>query len=363
MVARTVSVTLQQVIRSIFLIVFPLAFITLFAWATAGSTYGTTSDPMRAALWLWLGAHLTPFNIASGSMVGYLSLLPIGAAVLPWLAIRNGYRRSIERVGDTKSTRTYFILWYLIVYSLLALVAGNSQANIDWRRGPVTVLLILLTATFSLKAANFLKLPAQLFLIMLGVGGLVFTISLLLHFQTAKNLSIVLQSGIIGGFLLLLLQLAYLPNIFIATLSYIFGAGIFLGSGTNISPLNFSLKEIPAIPVLAALPNGTVSWLILFTVMIFIYAMINLNLLLKSDAYIKIKRQSIIRFLVISIGGFSAVAALSSGSLITSNMSPVGVNIGKAALIIGVQLLVALLIQIYLPKLKGKLMVKGRVKP
>ena len=104
MVARTVSVTLQQVIRSIFLIVFPLAFITLFAWATAGSTYGTTSDPMRAAIWLWLGAHLTPFNIASESMVGYLSLLPMGAAILPWLAIRNGYRRSIERVGAVSYT-------------------------------------------------------------------------------------------------------------------------------------------------------------------------------------------------------------------------------------------------------------------
>jgi len=363
MVARTISVTLQQVIRSIFLIVFPLAFITLFAWATAGSTYGTTSDPMRAAVWLWLGAHLTPFNISNESMVGYLSLLPIGAAVLPWLAMRNGYRRSIERVGDTKSTRTYFIFWYLITYILLALIANNSQAHIDWQRGPITTLLILVTATFSLKAANFLKLPAQFFLIMLGIGGLVFTTSLIMHFQTAKNLSVVLQPGIIGGFLLLLLQLAYLPNIFIATLSYIFGAGVFLGTNTEISPIVFSLKEIPAIPVLAALPSGTVPWLLIFTVMISIYGWINLIILRRPEAFIKIKRQSILRFFVISVGGFSALAFLSSGSLITSNMSPVGVNIEKAALIIGSQLLIILLIQIYLPKLIGKLSEKGRVKP
>ena len=361
MVARTISVTLQQVIRSIFLIVFPLAFITLFAWATAGSTYGTTSDPMRAAIWLWLGAHLTPFNIASESMIGYLSLLPIGAAVLPWLAIRNGYRRSIERVGDAKSTRTYFILWYLIVYTLLALIAGNSQANIDWRRGPITVLLILISATFTLRAANFLKLPAQIFLIMLGIAGLVYSISLIMHFQTAKNLATVLQSGIIGGFLLLLMQIVYLPNIFIASLSYIFGAGIFLGSGTEISPTIFSLREIPAIPVLAALPNGTVSWLIIFTLMIAIYGWINLVILRNSTEFIKIKRQSILRFFVISVGGFCLLAALSSGSLITSNMSPVGVNIGKAAIIIATQLLVVLLIQIYLPKLISKLSSKGRV--
>jgi len=363
MVARTVTVTLQQVIRSIFLILFPLAFIALFAWATAGSTSGTTSDPMRAAVWLWLGAHLTPFNIASESMRGYLSLLPIGAAALPWLAIRNGYRRSIEKLSNTKSTRIYFILNYLLVYSLLALVAGNSQANIDWQRGPITVVILLISATFSLKATNFLKLPAQIFSIMLGVAGLIFTISLVMHFHTAKNLSIVLQPGIIGGFLLLLLQIAYLPNIFIASLSYIFGAGIYLGSGTNISPSVFSLKEIPAIPVLAALPNGKVTWLIIFTVMISIYGWVNLVLLRKSDVFIKIKRQNILRFFVISVGGFSAIAALSSGSLITSNMSPVGVNVTKASLIIAVQLLGVLLIQIYLPKLIGILSVKDRVKP
>jgi preprotein translocase subunit SecE len=52
MVARRLWTALQQVIRSVLIILFPLAFITLFAWATAGSTYGTTSDPMRAAVWL-----------------------------------------------------------------------------------------------------------------------------------------------------------------------------------------------------------------------------------------------------------------------------------------------------------------------
>jgi hypothetical protein len=97
--------------------------------------------------------------------------------------------------------------------------------------------------------------------------------------------------------------------------------------------------------------------------MISIYGWFNLIILRKSQEFIKIKRQSILRFFVISVGGFSALAFFSSGSLITSNMSPVGVNIEKAALIIGTQLLIILLIQIYLPKLIGKLNDKGRVKP
>ena len=361
MVARAIAVTLQQVIRSTILILFPIAFITLFAWATAGSTYGSTSDPMRAAIWLWLGSHLTPFNVSSESMTGYLSLLPIGALLLPALAIRIGFRRSVERIGDHKSTRSYFILWYLIIYCLLAIVASNTQASIDWRRGPLTLLLILFLSTTSVNAAKSLKLPINLFLVMLGIAGLVFTASLIINFETAKNLTVVLQPGIIGGTLLLLLQLAYLPNVFIATLSYIFGAGIFLGANTQISPLDFSLREIPAIPVLAALPSGEITWLALPTIMIFIYGWLNLRILLRANTFIKIKRQSILRFVVISVAGFAAVSALSSGSLITANMSPVGVNIARASWIIATQLLLALLIQIYLPKLINLINNKGRV--
>ncbi len=361
MVARAITVTLQQVIRSITLILFPLAFITLFAWATAGSTSGSTSDPIRAALWLWLGAHLSPFNISGEAITGYLSLLPLGALLLPVLAIRIGYRRSVERVGDGKSTRTYFLLWYLIIYCGLALIAGNAQASIDWKRGPITVLAILVLAIFSLKAGKALQLPFYLFLIMLGIAGLLFTTALAMNFETAKNLTVVLQPGIIGGALLLLLQLAYLPNIFIATLSYIFGAGIFLGTNTEISPLTFSLREIPAIPVLAALPAGEIPWLLAPTIMIFIFGWLNLKYLLKSTAFIKIKRQSILRFLVISIGGFAGLSALSSGSLITANMSPVGVNTAIACLIITAQLILVLLIQILLPKLIKALRSKGRV--
>jgi hypothetical protein len=361
MVARAIVVTLQQVIRSSILILFPIAFVTLFAWATAGSTYGSTSDPMRAAIWLWLGSHLTPFNVSSESMTGYLSLLPIGALLLPALAIRIGFRRSVERIGDHKSTRSYFILWYLIIYCLLAIVASNTQASIDWRRGPLTLLLILFLSTTSVNTAMSLKLPINLFLVMLGIAGLVFTTSLIINFQTAKNLTVVLQPGIIGGTLLLLLQLVYLPNVFIATLSYIFGAGIFLGANTQISPLDFSLREIPAIPVLAALPSGEITWLALPTIMIFIYGWLNLRVLLRANSFIKIKRQSILRFVVISVAGFAAVSALSSGSLITANMSPVGVNIARASWIIATQLLLALLIQIYLPKLINLINNKGRV--
>ena len=106
MLQRVLAVSFAQVLRSVFVILLPLAFIALIAWATAGSATGNTSDPMRAALWLWLGAHHIPFNL-SGTTVGYLSFLPIGAMLIPFFALRLGFSRALSKLyGDFHNINT-----------------------------------------------------------------------------------------------------------------------------------------------------------------------------------------------------------------------------------------------------------------
>lgn len=354
MVARRFLITLQQVIRSILLILFPLAFITLFAWATAGSTYGTTSDPMRAALWLWLGSHLTPFHITSNEITGYLSYLPIGAAILPWLTMRVGYKRVVAIIENKKISRAYFILTYLITYILLALIASNSQVSVDYSRGIAILIFLLVLATTTVNFETLIKLPSHMFLIMLGLSGVIFSINLLLNFDIAKNLTVVLHPGIIGGILLLLLQILYLPNLFFATFSYILGSGFSLGSATDITPFVFNLREIPAIPALAALPAGKFPWMITFSIMLFGYALINLSKIKVLSIDRKSKQQLHLRFLLLSVFGSSILAFVSSGSLISANMNPVGVNPVRIGVIVFAHILLAFVVIQYLPKLFKK---------
>jgi len=354
MVARNFYVTLQQVIRSVLIIIFPIAFITLFAWATAGSTYGTTSDPMRAAVWLWLGMHLTPFNIVSNEVNGYLSYLPIGAVIFPWLAIKNGFNRANEILGNRKTSRTYFIINYLLLYTILALVSINSQVKIDWLRSIPILLIIVIMATSTKRIENLIKLPFSMFLVLLGVSGLVFTLSLALNFTTAKNLTIVIQPGILGGILLVLLQVLYLPNLFFATLSYLLGVGFSLGRETYISPFVFELREIPAIPVLAALPTDKHSWLALFTICLLAIGMVNINIIKRVKLDTRSSRQLEIRFIAISTIFFALAAWLSSGSLLSENMSPVGVNPLIMSAVVAGQLLLALLLLYTFPLLFKK---------
>ena len=361
MVARTFWVALQQVIRSISIYLFPLSFIALFAWATAGSTYGTTSDPMRAAVWLWLGSHLTPFHITSNEITGYLSYLPIGAAIFPILTMRVGYRRVLESVSNKKIGRAYFIISYLLVYLLLAVVASNSQVSVDWFRGVPTLLVLLLLATTNLNAEHLVKIPFYFFAIMLGLGGLLLSISLILNFSTAKNLTIVIQPGILGGLLLLLLQLLYLPNIMFTCLSYGLGSGFSLGSATDITPFVFNLREIPAIPVLAALPNGEYPWLIVLTLIVAVYAWVNINLINKQRVEAKSKQQITIRFFLISTFIPAIFAFISSGSLLSANMSPVGVNPIRIGAVFALQVLTVFILMKYLPRLFKKKQGEGRL--
>jgi hypothetical protein len=196
---------------------------------------------------------------------------------------------------------------------------------------------------------------------MLGLGGLLLSISLILNFSTAKNLTIVIQPGILGGLLLLILQLLYLPNIIFTCLSYGLGAGFSLGSATDITPFIFNLREIPAIPVLAALPNGEYPWLIVLTLIVAIYAWVNINLINKQKIDEKSKQQITIRFFLISTFIPAIFAFISSGSLLSANMSPVGVNPIRIGAVFALQVLIVFILVKYLPRLFNKKQGEGRL--
>ena len=119
MFGRVLGVTLTQVLRSVALVLLPTSFIALFAWATAGSAVGNTGDPLRASLWIWLGAHQIPFTLSlpPSNTAGYLSFLPLGALVAPVLAIRNGVARAFERLDGDESLLPLARILFALVYT------------------------------------------------------------------------------------------------------------------------------------------------------------------------------------------------------------------------------------------------------
>jgi hypothetical protein len=353
--SRILLIAFQQALRSVALILLPLSFIALFAWSTAGSATGNTSDPIRAAIWMWLGSHLVPFklSLASGFSSGALSYLPIGAALLPWLAIRSGFRRASEFSNNPRGARTFVIFFYTVIATIAAALSQSENIKPNIVLTPIFVLLLGLSATVNYQT-NFLhrfRFTSYAFMAVLGLATLTIGISLILHFEIVKSLAIVIQPGIMGGILFTILQLLYLPNIAIAGISYFFGLGFSLGADTLISPLVIDLNSLPAIPILGSLPTAEHP-LLLITLVIPIL-IISLNQLKVFREYREFRvRQSEIFICVIPLIALLALYSyLAGGTLLTQDMRPVGLTWWKLpALFAAIQLL-TLILGLYLPKL------------
>jgi hypothetical protein len=355
MITRVLGAALPQVLRSVAWLLLPTSFIALLAWATAGSATGNTGDPLRAALWIWIGAHSIPFDLSlpPSGLAGYLSYLPLGALIFPVLAIRNGVARTIERLDNDSSLVGPARAAFAVCYTLFALGASFFSKTDSIR--PVWYFAIICVLPFALLCAatvgrrvalgqGFLY-GSRIIALLLGVSSIVFGIMLLVNISMVKNLTTVLQPGIFGGFLLLILNILYIPNAIVSTLAYFSGVGFAVGSGTLVSPTSFRLNKIPAMPLLGALPEG--KSLIALIGVLFITAA---GALLVSWT-ISLNQRVLVQSFIVAVLLAAFVGYSGSGALITDAMSAVGVSTWKFTLAIAVQLGLGVLLAIYLPRL------------
>lgn len=337
------------------LILLPLSFIALFAWSTAGSATGNTSDPIRAAIWMWLGSHLIPFklSLASGFSSGALSYLPIGAAIFPWFAIRSGFRRASEFSNNPRGARTFVIFFYTVIATIAAALSQSENIKPNIILTPIFVLLLGLSATVNYQT-NFLhrfKFISYAFMAVLGLATLTIGISLILHFEIVKSLAIVIQPGIMGGILFTILQLLYLPNIAISGISYFFGLGFSLGADTLISPLTIDLNSLPAIPILGSLPTAEYPLLLITLVIPILIISLNQFKVFREYREFRVRQSEILICVIPLIALLTLYSYLAGGTLLTQDMRPVGLTWWKLpALFAAIQLL-TLILALYLPKL------------
>jgi hypothetical protein len=358
MLTRVLGAALPQVLRSVAWLLLPTSFIALLAWATAGSATGNTGDPLRAALWIWIGAHSIPFDLSlpPSGLAGQLSYLPLGALIFPVLAIRNGVARTIERLDNDSSlvgpARTAFAVSYTLFALGASFFSKTDSIRPVWYFALVYVLpfTLLCAATVGRRVAlgqGFLY-GSRIIALLLGASSIVFGILLLVNISMVKNLTTVLQPGIFGGFLLLLLNILYIPNAIVSTLAYFSGVGFAVGSGTLVSPTSFNLNKIPAMPLLGALPEGK-SLISLAGVLVIVAA----GALLVSWT-ISLNQRVLFQSLIVAVLLAAFVGYSGSGALITDAMSTVGVSTWKFTLAIATQLSLGAALAIYIPRILNR---------
>ena len=333
---RVLSVSLSHVVRSAALLLLPFSFIALIAWATAGSATGSTTDPIRGALWIWVGAHHIPFTLKlpPTSTPGYFSYLPLAGIVLPFLTIRSAFNRALDRLQgdfhDINGVRLIFSVQYAALLTIAAFVSRSYAIAPQWYFAPLFGILIAFVATMTCGYRIRLSQPvieaARLVSIILGISTILFGIAIFLNFHQVKDITTTLQPGIFGGALLLFLNLLYIPSAAVATASYLAGSGFAVGAGTLVSPLWHHLGQIPALPLLGTLPTQR-NTIAVFGIALF--ALSGALLVYRTfEGGIQLVLQSFL-FVVIAI---ILLAYLSSGSLMTSEMGSIGVSIWKFGL-------------------------------
>ncbi|MEV0252547.1 DUF6350 family protein [Nocardia sp. NPDC050712] len=258
-----------------------ITVLVLLTLLTARSDLTGTAGAIAAT---WLAAHQVPLVIGTTSL-GLLPLLPTGLVL--WLTWRE-CARAVE--PDSSRADLAWLAGAAVAGPLLvtavcsavaedasgvvALQPPNTLAAFAWVIG-----LQLLAAAGGIatrtghQLVSRLELPEwtvaagyaarRTVLRLLAAGTVVTLLSFLLHwsrigdtYQAAGNFA-----GVLG---LTVLSLAYLPNVVIGALGVLFGASAHFGEA-SIGLFTVTGGPIPAVPVLAALPEGpAAAWWLVF---------------------------------------------------------------------------------------------------
>lgn len=269
-----------------------LTTVTLIGWIAAPKTAlgGGLPGVFRTAVNFWLVSHHAGFSYGQGRV----GLLPLGLLVLPGALLYRGGGWMIRVAGLPHRPRKAVVhvavalaAPYAGLAGLLALAAASPQVRPSaWQAllGGFLVAVIAggLGAARAVVAAQvaaqargervrsglgaLLRLlpdrPRSLVIgvagslsVLLASGALLVGASLAVNMPDADHLYDLLAPGVVGGVLLLLVQLAFLPNAVIWGMAYAVGPGFSVGAGTSVSPTGVFLDAVPAFPPLAALPD------------------------------------------------------------------------------------------------------------
>ena len=157
-------------------------------------------------------------------------------------------------------------LWFAMTIPLisfgLGMIVGARREAGSWSRliGVDAVAWLAKTSQHSRWAGSYVgsALKAGFVAAMASVclAAVLLAVTIVWHWTDIIAVYEGIQAGALGGAVLTIAQLGFLPNLVIFALSWSTGAGFSLGVGSTAGPLGTAVGPLPAVPVLGALPAG-----------------------------------------------------------------------------------------------------------
>jgi Family of unknown function (DUF6350) len=261
-----------------------LITLVLIGWIAAPhAAFGSSlSGVFRTAAQLWLVAHHVGFSLhGAGGSGGRIGMFPLGLVVLPgallylagrWV-VRTGEVTRLRHVGYAAVA---LAAPYALLAGALAMVGRTQLATPSLLQAVVAAFLLAFVAGGTGGARSLARWPRLLGLlperprslvtgtlgtlaVLTAVGAALVAGSLAAHMAEFRSITGALAPGLVGGLLLLLLELAFVPNAIVWAVAYLLGPGFAFGYGTVVAPTGSALGGLPMFPMLAALPSGGVA--------------------------------------------------------------------------------------------------------
>lgn len=252
---------------------FGLTALVLVGWLIDDGGVGP-ADAAQVALQAFLLAHGSSLTTSWGD----IGLIPLGLTVLPaWLLVRAGAAVARRRMLATSAQIAEAVVALAIVYAVLAtmltaLAADTAVTVAPWRAGVSAGLLALVAATVgALRVTGLGLLPVGRLpgprrplagavaaggLTLLAGGAAAVAVALALDTGRYAELSRAVAPTWSGAVGLALLGVLLLPNAALSAVAVGVGPGFALGRGTSVSVTGVDLDSVPALPLLAALPDS-----------------------------------------------------------------------------------------------------------
>ena len=250
--------------------------LVLAGWIAAPHSGLGLPGVMRTATCLWLAAHHVEITLSGAGRIG---MLPLGLVLLPgallWRAGRWMVRTGeLTKLSDLGYAALALAAPYAALCGALALASRSRLAAPSLAEAVIAGFLLALCAG-GLGGARALAPWPRLFRLMpprsrsvvLGTAGALAVLiaggallaggSLAAHLGEYRAVNASLAPGAIGGALLLLIQLAYVPNAVGWAICYSLGPGFAFGASTVVAPTGAALGPLPLFPMLAGLPTST----------------------------------------------------------------------------------------------------------
>ncbi|KIS28373.1 membrane protein [Arthrobacter sp. SPG23] len=270
-------------------------------WATAGFQNNNFDALARLGGQAWLLIHGVPLHLttvagdaAAQPESGTLSLIPLGLTLIPFLlAWRAGRRLARASYTDQlwqallgswlvyagfgmatgfvcRTDDVAIFLWFaglmpLVPFGLGMVVGARREAG-SWSRliGVDAVDWIARTSQHSRWAGSYLgsAIKAGFVALMAAftMSAALLAVDLFIHWDLVIAVYEGLDAGAMGGAVLTIAQLGFLPNLAVFALAWTSGSGFALGVGSQAGPLGTAVGPLPSIPVFAALPAGPLDY-------------------------------------------------------------------------------------------------------